>query len=50
MKEELKNMETEILMTRDDINVQPTKIHEVEYNDIIKILQYIAIIWKELDL
>ena len=50
MKEKLKNMEREILMTSDDINLQPNKIHEKEYNDIIKTLQYIEIIWKELEL
>ena len=50
MKEKLKNMEREILMTSDDINLQPTKIHEKEYNDIIKTLQYIEILWKELEL
>ena len=50
MKEKLKTMEREILMTSDDINLQPTKIHEKEYNDIIKTLQYIEILWKELEL
>ena len=37
-------------MTSDDINLQPTKIHEKEYNGIIKTLEYIKIIWKELEL
>ena len=50
MKEKLKNMDREILMTSDDINLQPTKIHEKEYIDIIKTLQYIEILWKELEL
>ena len=50
IKEKLKTMEREILMTSDDINLQPTKIHEKEYNDIIKTLQYIEILWKELEL
>ena len=50
MKEKLKNMETKMLMTSDDINLKPTKIHEKEYNDIIKTLQHIEIIWKELEL
>ena len=45
-----KDMERGILMTSDDINLQPTKIHEKEYNDIIKTLQYIEILWKELEL
>ena len=50
MKEKLKNMETKMLMTSDDINLKPTKVHEKEYNDIIKTLQHIEIIWKELEL
>ena len=49
MKEKLKNIETEILASG-DINLQPTKIHEKEYNDIKKTLQYIEILWKELKL
>ena len=32
-------------MASDDINLQPTKIHEKDYNDIIKTLQYIEIIY-----
>ena len=49
MKEKLKNIGMEILAS-DDINLQPTKIHEKEYNDIKKTLQYIEILWKELEL
>ena len=49
-KEKLRNMETEILMTCDDFKLQPTNINEKKYNDIIKTLQYIEIIWKELKL
>ena len=48
MKEKLKNIGREILMTSDDINLQPTKSHGKEYNDITKTLQYIEILWKEL--
>ena len=40
MKEKFKNVEREILMTSDDINLQPTKIHEKRYNDIIKTAVY----------
>ena len=49
MKEKLKNIETDILASG-DINLQPTKIHEKEYNGIKKNLQYIEILWKELKL
>ena len=49
-KEKLRKMETEILMTCGDFNLQPTKIHEKEHNEIIKTLQYTEIIWKELEL
>ena len=49
MKEKLKNIETDILASG-DINLQPTKIHEKEYNGIKKTLQYIEILWKELKL
>ena len=44
MMEKLKNIERGILMTSDDINLQPTEIHEKEYNDIIKNLQNIEIL------
>ena len=40
MKEKLKTVNREILMTSDDINLQPTKIHEKKYNDIIKTAVY----------
>ena len=49
MKEKLKNIDTEILAS-DDINLQPTEIHEKEYSDIKKTLQYIEILWQELEL
>ena len=44
MMEKLKNIERGILTTSDDINLQPTEIHEKEYNDIIKNLQNIEIL------
>ena len=46
----LKAIEQRILLESDDIDMNPLKKHENEYNKIIETLQYINLVWKELDL
>ena len=46
----LKEIEQRILLESDDINMNPLEKHENEYNKIIETLQYINLIWKELEL
>ena len=46
----LKAIEQRILLESDDIDMNPLEKHENEYNKIIETLQYINLVWKELDL
>ena len=46
----LKEIEQRILLESNDINMNPLEKHENEYNKIIETLQYINLIWKELEL
>ena len=46
----LKEIEQIILLESDDINMNPLEKHENEYNKITETLQYINLIWKELEL
>ena len=46
----LKAIEQRILLESDDIDMNPLEKHENEYNKIIETLQYINLIWKELEL
>ena len=46
----LKAIEQRILLESDDIDMNPLEKHENEHNKIIETLQYINLVWKELDL
>ena len=50
INKKLKEIEQRILLESDDINMNPLEKHKKEYNKIIETLQYINLIWKELEL
>ena len=50
INKKLKEIEQRILLESDDINMNPLEKHKNEYNKIIETLQYINLIWKELEL